>query len=107
MGARDLIYKSGLQRVEAHGTSRPAASYNGMLHSAAELRDRARECRERASHEADVDRQAALLELANTFDEAGTKVEQDGTFEDGYEEGWSRSREPTLNPRTRLSLSPV
>jgi hypothetical protein len=60
-----------------------------MLHSAAELRKRATEFRNRSSEETEPDRKAELLELSRTFDEEAAKVEQEGTFEDGYEEGWS------------------
>ena len=67
----------------------PAKSYTTMLHSADELRARARECRKRAGSEPDPDRQAELTELATTFDESAAKADQDGSFEDGYEEGWS------------------
>jgi hypothetical protein len=60
-----------------------------MLHSADELRARARECRKRAASQPDPDRRAELAELATTFDEGAGKADQEGSFEDGYEEGWS------------------
>lgn len=60
-----------------------------MLHSAAELEDRAKQCRDRALKTPDPKAQAELLELAAAFEEEAARVERDGTFEDGYEEGWS------------------
>jgi hypothetical protein len=63
--------------------------FSKMLHTAAELQDRAKQCRERASQAPDSDVRAEMLELAIAFDEEAAKVEREGTFEDGYEDGWS------------------
>jgi len=60
-----------------------------MLHSAAELLDRAKQCRDRASRAPDPKHQAELLELATAFEEEAAKVEREGSFEDGYQDGWS------------------
>ncbi|HMJ06314.1 MAG TPA: hypothetical protein VK474_08690 [Chthoniobacterales bacterium] len=60
-----------------------------MLHTAAELHDRAKQCRERASETQDCDAQAELLDLARAFEEEAATVEREGTFEDGYQDGWS------------------
>ena len=60
-----------------------------MLHSVAELRDRAKRCRDGAAEAPDGEARAEMLELAMAFDEKADSVERDGTFEDGYQEGWS------------------
>lgn len=60
-----------------------------MLHTAAELHNRAKECRNRASQARDDRVRAELLGLATAFEEEAARVEREGTFEDGYQEGWS------------------
>lgn len=60
-----------------------------MLHSATELRERARQSRERASEARDPEVNAELLQVATAFEEEAATVEREGTFEDGYQEGWS------------------
>ena len=60
-----------------------------MLHTVAELRNRAKQCRGRASETPDREVRAEMLELAIAFDEEAATVEREGTFEDGYQEGWS------------------
>jgi hypothetical protein len=60
-----------------------------MLHTAAELHNRAEECRNRASLAPDDRPRAELLDLATAFEEEAAKVEREGTFEEGYQEGWS------------------
>ncbi len=60
-----------------------------MLHSAAELEDRAKQCRERAFQAPDPKLQAELLVLATAFEEEAAKVKREGSFQDAYQEGWS------------------
>lgn len=60
-----------------------------MLHTVAELRSRAKKCRVRASDSPEGDVRAKMLELATTFEEEAATVEREGTFEEGYQEGWS------------------
>jgi len=59
-----------------------------MRHTVAELRGRAKQCRDRASETLDGKVQAEMLELAATFDEEAASVERAGTYEEGYQEGW-------------------
>ena len=59
-----------------------------MDHTLGELRDRGRRCRERASVCGDPEVKKQLLQVAAEFEEEATKVEQQGTFEDGYRDGW-------------------
>jgi hypothetical protein len=60
-----------------------------VLHSATKLRERARQSRERASEARDPNVNAELLQVATAFEEEAVTVEREGTFEDGYQEGWS------------------
>lgn len=59
-----------------------------MDHTASELRDRARQCRERASASRDPEVKKQLLQVAAEFEEEAASVERQGTFEDGYRDGW-------------------
>ena len=59
-----------------------------MYHTSAELRDRARQCRERAAVSRDPEVKKQLLQIAAEFEEEATRVERQGTFEDGYRDGW-------------------
>jgi hypothetical protein len=60
-----------------------------MLHTFAELQDRARKCRDRASQALDPEARAEMLELAKTFEEEAATVEQAGTYDENYQDGWS------------------
>jgi len=70
-----------------------------MLHTAAELHDRAKQCRQRASQTSDRKVQDELLGLATAFEEEAAKVEQEGTFEDGYQDGWESVAGPDPLPK--------
>lgn len=60
-----------------------------MLHTIAELQDRAKQCRDRASLSPEPQGETEMIELAAAFDEEAATVEREGTFEEGYYEGWS------------------
>ena len=59
-----------------------------MDHTASELRDRARQCRERASASRVPEVKKQLLQVAAEFEEEAASVEGQGSFEDGYRDGW-------------------
>jgi hypothetical protein len=71
-----------------------------MLHTVAELRHRAEQCRNRASEAGDGEVRAEMLELARAFDEEAASVELEGTYEEGYQEGWSSVAGADPLPRT-------
>jgi hypothetical protein len=71
-----------------------------MRHTTAELRHRAEQCRDRASETRDGEVHGEMLELAKAFDEEAAAVELEGTYEEGYQEGWSSVAGADPLPRT-------